>query len=523
MAAEDDRQDGSLEWVCDDWSDFEHGPMDPPDELDGADSLLQITGSPLPLMTSSGSDSATQGRLGQDVLHAPACTEAGIDREVGLDLNNVCRLGTGFAGHPEVLQQVFALHCSYMRHLEHPNAVPTEGPAAFPHCPIFAKPPGYKHQLALLLEEEAAKFDPPSFAMRPAACIVDESRGADPHRAEGDRVSFEGQSTCYPDTGQGCDKGLGEDGNLFVTRKGGDKIPPDKTIKLWKFQIVRGEDKTPLDNSIYVCIFVPYRPHLSRTPISKTACAEDHVDEETAAMIENFVVAVATEHQRRGMLTGEGQAQRYRKDLMKAIKTVCKRFIGPKSDPKWADNVFRPDYKQKTLEQVFEFIDRYGHLPWIRSEAVVQESGIDLEKDHVNLLEAVENLFLYLRRSNDEKKDSDEEDQPPNGMPAQWNTLDRREFLTRVLLYSNLPLNIIARQNSSELDKREAEVIAQEIVTRLPRGKEEKDPQEDARSIAGFLSGKLSKVEALDIATEAARRKNEGETIRTACGKPHTS
>jgi len=73
MAAEDDRQDGSLEWVCDDWSDHENGPMDPPDELDGADSLLQITGSPLPLMTSSGSDSATQGRLGQEfcsLLHA---------------------------------------------------------------------------------------------------------------------------------------------------------------------------------------------------------------------------------------------------------------------------------------------------------------------------------------------------------------------------------------------------------------------------------------------------------------------
>ena len=253
-------------------------------------------------MTSSGSDSATQGRLGQDVLHAPACTEAGIDREVGLDLNNV-RLGTGFAGQPQVLQQVFALHCSYMRHLEHPNAVPTEGPAAFPHCPIFAKPPGYKHQLALLLEEEAAKFDPPSFAMRPAACIVDESRGADPHRAEATFAFF---CRIAKESGLPC----------------------------------------------------------SRTPNSKAACTEDHVDHQVAVMIENFVVAVATEQQRRGMLTGEeGQVQRYRKSLTRAVKAVSQDFIGPKSSAKWADGVFTPSYRQNPLEQVFEFIDTYGHLP----------------------------------------------------------------------------------------------------------------------------------------------------------------
>jgi len=58
---------------CDAWSDHAHAPMDPPDELYGADFLLQIPASPLPLMTSSDSDSATQGRLGQEfcsLLHA---------------------------------------------------------------------------------------------------------------------------------------------------------------------------------------------------------------------------------------------------------------------------------------------------------------------------------------------------------------------------------------------------------------------------------------------------------------------
>jgi hypothetical protein len=68
------------------------------------------------------------------------------------------------------------------------------------------------------------------------------------------------------------------------------------------------------------------------------------------------------------------------------------------------------------------------------------------------------------------------------------------------------------------LDKRETGLIAQEIVTLLPRGEEEKDLQEDVTNIARMIRGKLSKIDALDMATKGARRKNEGETNKTACG-----
>jgi hypothetical protein len=78
-------------------------------------------------------------------------------------------------------KQVFALHCSYIRHLEYRSVAPAEGPAAFPHCSVINKPPGYEDQLALALEEEAARSDPSGFPMRQVVCIVDESRGADPH------------------------------------------------------------------------------------------------------------------------------------------------------------------------------------------------------------------------------------------------------------------------------------------------------------------------------------------------------
>jgi hypothetical protein len=83
-------------------------------------------------------------------------------------------------------------------------------------------------------------------------------------------------------------------------------------------------------------------------------------------------------------------------------------FIGPKSPPKWADHVFDPNYRHAKWAEVWEFID----LPWIRSEAVVKEKGIDLEKDRVNLLEAVENLFLYLRDM-DQRIDSSQHYQRP--------------------------------------------------------------------------------------------------------------
>jgi hypothetical protein len=66
-------------------------------------------------------------------------------------------------------------------------------------------------------------------------------------------------------------------------------------------------------------------------------------------------------------------------------------------DQKWADKVFKPNYERLEHTQVFAFMDKYGPLPWIRSEKTVQETGVDLVEDHINLLEAVENLYRFFR------------------------------------------------------------------------------------------------------------------------------
>ena len=279
--------------------------------------------------------------------------------------------------------------------------------------------------------------------MKKAVCIVDESHGEDLNREKGDPVSFEGKPTCYP---QGS-LGMGENRDHFVARKGASKA--NNSVKPWKFEVI-SEDNAPL-GQFYVCLFVPFS-HKAPAANLKKACPEliDDGDPAVAAMIETFVAAMSAEQQRRGQLTeGDEQIKRYHTLLTKQLKKIACDFIGPKSRPKWADHVFDPNYRQAKWAEVCEFIDTHGHLPWIRSEADVKETGIDLEKDHVNLLEAVENIFLYLRDM-DQRIDNSHYYQLPVDccQMLQPEELRRRrcEFRSRVREYSNLSPKMIAHQ-----------------------------------------------------------------------------
>jgi hypothetical protein len=362
--------------------------------------------------------------------------------EDGVDLGLV--LGEGYQDRQEVQQQIYALYCAYM-HYRH--TAPTEQQAWFPHCRIFkGKPPGFMHDFVQRLEAEVAISSSsgatPSFPMKQAVCIVDKFHGDDPKRAKGDRVSWEGDPTRYPGTPQG----LGKNGDHFMARKGCDKIPPNNSVKPWKFEVI-SKDNDPLDQ-FYVCLFVPFS-HKPRAANLKKACPEliDDGDPAVAAMIKTFVAAMSAEQQRRGQLTeGDEQIKRYQTLLTKQLKKIACDFIG---HPKWADHVFDPNYRQAKWAEVCEFIDTHGHLPWIRSEADVKETGIDLEKDHVRLLEAVENFFLYLRDMF-QRIDNLHYYQLPVDccQMLQPEELRRRrcEFRSRVREYSNLSPKMIAHQ-----------------------------------------------------------------------------
>ena len=166
------------------------------------------------------------------------------------------------------------------------------------------------------------------------------------------------------------------------------------------------------------------------------------------------------------------------------------------------------------LKKVFEHIDTYGHLPWVRSEAAVKETGIDLEKDHVNLLEAVENLYLYLHQvSSQQIHLQDDGDRTLSELPEQ--KLRRRQFLTRIFAYSKIsPYRFCAVRWGSctrELTQHESAVIAKEITQIVDGG------EDDTKHIARLLP-KLGERKAHEFAVEAVRRKSAGETSKSACG-----
>jgi hypothetical protein len=62
----------------------------------------------------------------------------------------------------------------------------------------------------------------------------------------------------------------------------------------------------------------------------------------------------------------------------------------------WADYVFEPTYKLRSLNEVAQYIKINKHLPDVPSTAEVQASGIDLAQTQVMLLQKVEELTLYV-------------------------------------------------------------------------------------------------------------------------------
>lgn len=62
----------------------------------------------------------------------------------------------------------------------------------------------------------------------------------------------------------------------------------------------------------------------------------------------------------------------------------------------WADYVFQPDYRVRTLAEVSAFIKANHHLPGIPSEAEVEEKGVSLGEMQARLLAKIEELTLQL-------------------------------------------------------------------------------------------------------------------------------
>ena len=63
----------------------------------------------------------------------------------------------------------------------------------------------------------------------------------------------------------------------------------------------------------------------------------------------------------------------------------------------WADYVFAPDYKLKSLEEVEAFTKANKHLPGMQSAAeLVKDGGIDVSEMLTKQMEKIEELTLYM-------------------------------------------------------------------------------------------------------------------------------
>lgn len=68
--------------------------------------------------------------------------------------------------------------------------------------------------------------------------------------------------------------------------------------------------------------------------------------------------------------------------------------------PFWADFVFEPNFKLRTLSELDKYIKLNKHLPDIPSTTEVAQNGIDLAETQALLLQKVEELTLYIINQN---------------------------------------------------------------------------------------------------------------------------
>ncbi len=71
----------------------------------------------------------------------------------------------------------------------------------------------------------------------------------------------------------------------------------------------------------------------------------------------------------------------------------------------WADYVFKPGYRLRSLSEVSQFIHANGHLPDIPTEAEVREKGVSLGDMQVKLLAKVEELTLHMIQQDKENRE----------------------------------------------------------------------------------------------------------------------
>jgi len=89
----------------------------------------------------------------------------------------------------------------------------------------------------------------------------------------------------------------------------------------------------------------------------------------------------------------------------------------------WADFVFHPSYKLRTLGEIEQFIKANNHLPEIPTESEVKQNGIGLGEMNAKLLQKIEELTLYMIEQNNKMDEQQKVNEKQNQL---INELERK-------------------------------------------------------------------------------------------------
>jgi hypothetical protein len=98
----------------------------------------------------------------------------------------------------------------------------------------------------------------------------------------------------------------------------------------------------------------------------------------------------------------------YRLDVCGSIRASEELMV---ETNEWCDFVFRADYVLQPFEQRIEQIKENEHLPYIRPESEIIESGIPVSETLTGLLRNVEELYLYIEQLEQRITQLEEENQ----------------------------------------------------------------------------------------------------------------
>mmetsp|Transcript_2493 Transcript_2493/g.4006 ORF Transcript_2493/g.4006 Transcript_2493/m.4006 type:complete len:540 (-) Transcript_2493:2101-3720(-) len=310
-----------------------------------------------------------------------------------------------------------------------------------------------------------------------------------------------------------------------------NKIDVEKhqKIKVWTFELFSSNEPNlkewpGLPSEFKVHLVVPHNVDSTKGK-RKSAVHEDEANFESQfpdcqEAMEQIVEHLVQKAKPEDRLTVPEKEEEFRKwayaELEKKVMSIHNEVRSKKR--KWADYVFDPGYQRFALEEVRKFVLENRHLPMMRSEAEVERTGINLEHDFVDLLSAVENIYLYLFESHARGQICEKQglrDCSLHSHPfADWH----RQFLEVVFTYARNDNYWFTKYRtmvkSSDAAARDRFVTEHKLMKQL------QEPNQGCLKVYRYFLETLGHQEVFKLAEMAQEMVDNGEAVKeTAAGQ----